>query len=120
MVIDERDINSRSAGSFFKNPIVANKQFAEICENLGEIIPSYKVGDENVKIPAAWLIENAGFAKGYRLGKVGLSSKHTLAIVNYDHGNAADIIKLKDEIQAKVQAKFSLELMPEPIFVGKF
>jgi UDP-N-acetylmuramate dehydrogenase len=120
MVIDERDINSRSAGSFFKNPIVSNKQFAEICENLGETIPSYKVGDENVKIPAAWLIENAGFAKGYRLGKVGLSSKHTLAVVNYDNGNAADIIKLKDEIQAKVKAKFSLELMPEPIFVGKF
>jgi UDP-N-acetylmuramate dehydrogenase len=120
MVIDERDINSRSAGSFFKNPIVSNKQFAEICENLGETIPSYKVGDENVKIPAAWLIENAGFNKGYRLGKVGLSSKHTLAVVNYDHGNAADIVKLKDEIQAKVKAKFSLELMPEPIFVGKF
>ncbi len=120
MVIDERDINSRSAGSFFKNPIVANAKFAEICENLGETIPSYKVSAGNVKIPAAWLIENAGFAKGYRLGKVGLSSKHTLAIVNYDCGNAADIIKLKDEIQAKVQAKFSLELMPEPIFVGKF
>jgi UDP-N-acetylmuramate dehydrogenase len=120
MVINETDVNSRSAGSFFKNPIVSNEHFAEICKNFGDTIPSYKSGDENVKIPAAWLIENAGFHKGYRLGKVGLSSKHTLALVNYDNGNAADIIKLKDEIQAKVKEFFLLELIPEPVFVGNF
>ncbi len=118
MVINENDVNSKSAGSFFKNPIVSNEKFTDICENYGDTIPNFKVGEENVKIPAAWLIENAGFCKGYRLGKVGLSSKHTLALVNYDNGNAADIIRLKDEIQAKVKEQFKVELMPEPIFVG--
>jgi UDP-N-acetylmuramate dehydrogenase len=120
MVINENDANSKSAGSFFKNPILSNEKFDEICKNFGDIILHYKVGDEKVKIPAAWLIENAGFNKGYRLGKVGLSSKHTLALVNYEHGTAADIIRLKNEIQAKVKEKFSVELQPEPIFVGKF
>lgn len=120
MVIDENDINTRSAGSFFKNPIVTKIMFAEICKKSGEIIPSYQMGAEMVKIPAAWLIENAGFHKGYRFGKVGISAKHTLALVNYDHGAAADIIGLKDTIQSKVKEKFSIELTPEPVFVGCF
>jgi UDP-N-acetylmuramate dehydrogenase len=120
MVINENDVNSRSAGSFFKNPIVSNEKFTEMCKNFGDMIPNYKYNGEKVKIPAAWLIEKSGFNKGYRLGKVGLSSKHTLALVNYENGTAADIVQLKNEIQAKVAERFLVELQPEPIFVGKF
>ncbi len=120
MVINENDVNSKSAGSFFKNPIVSNAKFNEMCERADRMIPAFNVDGESVKIPAAWLIENSGFDKGYRSGKVGLSSKHTLALVNYENGNAADIIRLKNEIQAKVAERFLVELQPEPIFVGKF
>ena len=122
MVIDVDDPNSKSAGSFFKNPIVSKDKFTEI-EQRTELkaigsVPFFKVDDKNVKIPAAWLIEKSGFQKNFRKGKVGLSSRHTLAIVNFDNASAKDILELKSEIQAKVKATFGVELLPEPIFVG--
>lgn len=118
MVIDPKDINTKSAGSFFKNPVVAKEKFAEICENFGAAIPSFPFDGESVKIPAAWLIEQSGFQKGFRKGSAGLSTKHTLAIVNTGGARAKDILALKDEIQAKVKERFNVELTPEPVFVG--
>jgi UDP-N-acetylmuramate dehydrogenase len=122
MVIDALDANSKSVGSFFKNPIVSVEKFAEIEErakSLGiENVPYFKADEKNVKIPAAWLIEASGFKKGYRKRTVGLSTKHTLAIVNLGNASASDVLDLKNEIQNKVKEKFDVELKPEPVFVG--
>ena len=71
-----------------------------------------------MKIPAAWLIEKAGFSKGYVHGNAGISSNHTLAIVNRGGATAAEIVSLKNAIQEAVQVKFGIELRPEPVFVG--
>ncbi len=122
MVIEAQDPNAKSAGSFFKNPIVAKEKFAEI-EKLAvkfglQSVPFFDFDEKNVKIPAAWLIENSGFGKGYEFGRVGLSTKHTLAIVNRGGATAADVLALKDLIQATVKEKFGVQLIPEPIFVG--
>jgi UDP-N-acetylmuramate dehydrogenase len=76
MVIDRDDPNSRSAGSFFKNPIVDRTRFDEIASQFADrSVPSFPAGDDRVKLPAAWLIEQAGFSKGFRLGNVGISAK---------------------------------------------
>ncbi len=118
MVIDRNDPNSKSAGSFFKNPIVTSKQFDEICEKFGDSIPSFAADENTVKIPAAWLIEHSGFYKGYRHETVGISTRHTLAIVNLGNATASDVCVLKDEIQKAVQKRFGLSLKPEPVFIG--
>ena len=122
MVIDPQDPNSRSAGSFFKNPIVTKEKFTEI-EELAhlsgiEIVPFFTVDNNSVKIPAAWLIEKSGFHKGFQKETVGLSTNHTLAVVNLGNAKAADILALKDEIESKVKHCFQVELKPEPVFVG--
>lgn len=122
MVIDKDDPNSRSAGSFFKNPIISVSEYQKVVEIAGKLgfgnIPTFPAGDDQVKLPAAWLIERAGFSKGYKKGNAGLSSKHTLALINLGDAAAADIIALKDEIQAGVERVFAIKLHPEPIFVG--
>ena len=122
MVIDDGDANSKSAGSFFKNPIVSNAKYQDIKERAKafgiESVPSFIVDEKRVKIPAAWLIEKSGFEKGFDFGRVGLSTKHTLAIVNRGNASAKDVLALKNEIQAKVDKMFQIELKPEPIFVG--
>jgi UDP-N-acetylmuramate dehydrogenase len=116
MVIDESDPNSRSAGSFFKNPVIMTAQLDDLRARYPDA-PSFVFGD-GYKIPAAWLIEKAGFNKGYALGHAGISTKHTLAIVNTGGATAADVIALKDLIQLKVLEEFGIGLEPEPIFVG--
>lgn len=122
MVIDEGDPNSRSAGSFFKNPIVSRERFAGISELAVELglgdVPSFAVDDASVKIPAAWLIERSGFHKGYRLGNAGISTKHSLAIINAGGAAAGEIIELKNKIQSGVKDKFGVDLLPEPVFIG--
>ena len=122
MVIDENDPNSQSAGSFFKNPIITKEKFAKISEEAKksgiENVPNFAFEDDLVKIPAAWLIEQSGFHRGFKLGNAGLSTKHTLAIVNLDGAAAQDILKLKGKIQTAVKKKFQIELKPEPVFVG--
>lgn len=119
MVIDPADPNSRSAGSFFKNPIVDKSRFDEIASRTSpDQVPSFPAVDSGVKIPAAWLIEQAGFAKGFRLGNVGISENHSLALINRGGGSAADIIDLKEKIQNAVQEKFDILLQHEPVFVG--
>lgn len=122
MVINEMDPNSKSAGSFFKNPIVTNEKFALVEKRAKELnietIPRFTVDEKSVKIPAAWLIEKSGFCKGFELGRAGVSTNHTLAIINRGGATAKDVLALKDFIQAKVLEKFDVELKPEPVFVG--
>jgi UDP-N-acetylmuramate dehydrogenase len=122
MVIDENDPNSKSAGSFFKNPIVSKEKFLEISEKAKsfgvETVPGFAVDENSVKIPAAWLIENSGFYKGFQKGNAGLSTKHTLAVVNLGGATASDILALKEEIQSEVKSRFGIALVAEPIFVG--
>lgn len=122
MVIDERDPNAKSAGSFFKNPIVPREKFskiAAIAADFGvESVPNFAVDENTVKIPAAWLIENAGFHKGYVKNRAGISTRHTLALINRGEASAQDVIALKNEIQIKVKEKFGIELTPEPVFIG--
>ena len=122
MVINAADPNSQSAGSFFKNPMVSRSQFSEIekrAEKSGiETIPYFETDENYLKIPAAWLIEHSGFQKGYRSGNAGISTNHTLAIVNFGKATAKEIIELKNEIQMQVKKIFDVELKPEPIFVG--
>lgn len=122
MVVDEGDPNAKSAGSFFKNPIVRRGQFAEIAAAAAKLgaddVPSFAVDEQTLKIPAAWLIENAGFHKGYIKNGAGISTRHTLALINRGAAAAKDIIALKNEIQKTVKEKFGVELAPEPVFVG--
>jgi UDP-N-acetylmuramate dehydrogenase len=126
MLISPGDPDCRSAGSFFKNPVVTSDTFTGIEEiakgqNLigaAEAVPNFPAGDGRVKVSAAWLIECAGFHKGYSRGRVGISSKHTLAIVNRGGATAREVIGLMKEIQERVDAKFGVPLTPEPVFVG--
>jgi len=119
MVIDENDPNSQSAGSFFKNPIVPTETIDEIKKNMQiDDVPHFPVSKANAKIPAAWLIEQAGFRKGFQLGNAGISTRHTLAIVNRGGASAKEILSLKYLIQTEVAAKFGIELQPEPVFIG--
>jgi UDP-N-acetylmuramate dehydrogenase len=120
MLLVEGDEDCRSAGSFFKNPILSADEFArvrELAEKMGKTIPSYPSLDRR-KVPAAWLVEQSGLQKGYTRGRVGISRRHALAIVNRGGATAADIIALKDEIQQRVADTFGVELHPEPVFVG--
>ena len=111
MVIVEGDPDCQSAGSFFKNPIVSQDQAPAGA-------PGWTSAEGTVKIPAAWLIEQAGFPKGYRRGKAGLSTKHTLALTNRGGASATEIQALMTEIQAGVQAKFGIKIHPEPLLLG--
>jgi UDP-N-acetylmuramate dehydrogenase len=120
MVINADDPNRRSAGSFFKNPVVDRWVVDDIQDNLGEWVRQFPEPGTKVKIPAAWLIEHAGFYKGYVMGNAGISTNHTLAIINRGGASAAEIVALKDAIQLAVKAKFGLDLVPEPVFIGEF
>ena len=112
MVLDESDPDTRSVGSFFMNPVVpASNQV-----NLGS--PAFPMRDGRVKIPAAWLIEQAGFTKGFVAGAAGLSSKHPLAIINRGGARAGDILDLACRIKRTVLDRFGVALRPEPVFVG--
>lgn len=116
MVIDAADPNSKSAGSFFKNPVVERGRFDEIYSQYDRM-PAFDFEDK-VKIPAAWLIENSGFHKGFALGNAGISTKHTLALINRGGASAADLLELEGRIQHAVEEKFGIRLEPEPVFVG--
>lgn len=121
MVLDANDPNSRSAGSFFKNPIVNAEQYEHIRQRAAErgmLIPSYPAGEFQKKIPAAWLVEQAGFERGFAKGRVGVSSKHTLALVNRGGATARELIALKNGIQNAVREQFGIALKPEPVFLG--
>jgi UDP-N-acetylmuramate dehydrogenase len=121
MLIVPGDEDCRSAGSFFKNPVLSEAQFkdlAERAESEGLEIPRYPALDAQHKVSAAWLVEHSGFSKGYAAGAAGISRKHALALINRGGAKASDIIGLKDEIQRGVQAAWGILLEPEPVFVG--
>jgi len=121
MVLDPNDPDSHSAGSFFKNPIVSALQYDDVhrlATARGLTVPSYPALEAQRKIPASWLIEQSGFPRGYTRGRVGVSTKHTLALVNRGGANAADLIALKNEIQSGVHERFGIDLHPEPVFLG--
>ncbi len=121
MVLSTDDHDTWSAGSFFTNPILS----ADAAEALPDGAPRYPAGDDApegaVKTSAAWLIENAGFAKGFALtddAPAGLSAKHTLALTNRGDAAAADVIALARTVKAGVLDTFGIELVPEPVLLG--
>jgi UDP-N-acetylmuramate dehydrogenase len=121
MLITPGDEDCRSAGSFFKNPALSSEQCEELTKRAaakGMQIPSYPALEAQRKVSAAWLVEHSGFSKGYSSGRVGISRKHALAIVNRGAATAADILALKEHIQERVEGIWGIRLEPEPVFVG--
>ena len=91
---------------------------SRVAEQRGLHLTTYPAGNGLVKLPAAWLVEQSGFTKGFSAGPVGISRRHSLAIVNRGSATAADIVALKNRIQSAVLDQFGIELKPEPVFVG--
>jgi UDP-N-acetylmuramate dehydrogenase len=128
MVLDPGDPDTRSAGSFFTNPVLDRRQFAEVKRRAaarsgrpGEevSVPQFAAGDGQVKVPAGWLIEHAGFVKGYPGdGRARISSKHTLALTNAGGASTASLVGLAREIRNGVRQAFGVELVNEPVLVG--
>ncbi|WP_035848099.1 UDP-N-acetylmuramate dehydrogenase [Kitasatospora azatica] len=119
MVLDETDHDTWSAGSFFTNPILTPEQYQAFLARLGELTaPAYPAPDGHTKTSAAWLIDKAGFGKGYGNGPATLSTKHTLALTNRGRATTADLLALAREIRAGVHAAFGVELVNEPVFIG--
>jgi UDP-N-acetylmuramate dehydrogenase len=112
MVLDPSDPDTRSVGSFFMNPVVSPADHARLAS------PGFVLPDGHVKVPAAWLIEHAGFPRGYDGGHVGLSSKHPLAIINRGGATARDVLTLAARIKRQVADRFGVRLRPEPVFAG--
>lgn len=133
MVLDAADGETRSAGSFFLNPLLAGSEAERVeatarrrgvVEPHGHMprfaLPPEENGtaSERIKVPAGWLIERAGFCKGYTLGPVGLSQHHALVLVNRGGAKAADVIALAQLIRDRVHETFGITLEPEPVFLG--
>ena len=126
MVYDAGDPNRRSAGSFFTNPIVGADQAAAVSAQAvaerivqaPEEVPQYPLPDGRVKLAAGWLVERAGVQRGLRMGPVGVSSRHALALVHHGGGSTADLIRLAVHVRDTVAARFGIMLVPEPVFLG--
>ena len=124
MVIDPGDPDSVSAGSFFVNPILSVEEFAELERRVVELLgaqmkpPRWPEAEGRMKTSAAWLIERAGFHRGYGDGRVGVSRKHTLALVNRGGGTTNELLNLARELRDGVAEKFGVTLRPEPTLVG--
>jgi UDP-N-acetylmuramate dehydrogenase len=119
MVVDSTDPESRSAGSFFTNPILDANALVALEARLpaGTTLPRWAQPDGTTKVSAAWLIERAGYAKGYTVGRVGISRKHALALVNRGGVTTAELLALANEITSGVQTKLGVTLVPEPVIV---
>lgn len=126
MVVDSSDPDSRSVGSFFTNPIVDREEARRVMDHAvrrgiverAEDVPRYDGGEGRTKFPAAWLIERSGVSKGMRRGTVGVSSKHTLALVHLGGGTTRALLELAREIRDRVESEFGIRLVPEPRLVG--
>lgn len=119
MLLVEGDPDSKSAGSFFRNPVVSEDLVHQIAEIAGNDPPLYRLPEEGkVKLPAAWLIERAGFHKGDSRGSAAISSRHPLALINRGGAKAKDILALAEEIKSAVRSRFSISLDIEPVLVG--
>jgi UDP-N-acetylmuramate dehydrogenase len=125
MVLDAGDPDTVSAGSFFTNPVLRERDWPAVVERVanrlgaGVAPPAWPAGERRVKTSAAWLIERAGFTRGYgRADGIAISSKHTLALTNRGGGTTAELVALARAIAAGVRDAFGVELVPEPVFVG--
>ncbi len=125
MLLTAGDPDSHSAGSFFKNPILSSDRLEEIARELNVEIaaiphwPAASPGDGRLtKLAAAWLIEKAGFTKGFVLGNAGISSRHTLALINRGNASYGELIALRDRIRTEVQSRFGIYLEQEPVELG--
>ena len=124
MVLDPDDHDTWSAGSFFTNPILTEEQFAafraRVRERLGAAAepPAYPAGEGHTKTSAAWLIDKAGFTKGYGTGRVSISTKHTLALTNRGGAATEELLTLAREVVAGVRDAFGVRLVNEPVTVG--
>jgi UDP-N-acetylmuramate dehydrogenase len=126
MVYDANDPNRRSAGSFFTNPIVSADQAAAVSAQAvaerivqaPEEVPQYPLPDGRVKLAAGWLVERAGVQRGLRMGPVGVSSRHALALVHHGGGSTADLIRLAVHVRDTVALRLGITLVPEPVFLG--
>ena len=126
MLVSQDDSGLRSAGSFFRNPVISREEFTAIEQKArdrgaiasSEAIPCFDAPGGNVKLAAAWLIEHSGFRKGYEHGRAGVSTKHALALVNRGGASAAEIVNLMTLIKERVMASFGVALHPEPVFIG--
>ncbi|MGZ8648957.1 MAG: UDP-N-acetylmuramate dehydrogenase, partial [Solirubrobacteraceae bacterium] len=121
MVVDPADPDSVSAGSFFTNPILDPDAFASLEERAGDAgrPPRFPEPDGRAKTSAAWLIERAGYTRGYGNPQgIAISGKHTLALTNRGGGTTAELVALAREIAGGVRERFGVELTPEPVLVG--
>ncbi|MEW2447273.1 UDP-N-acetylmuramate dehydrogenase [Streptomyces parvulus] len=124
MVLNPDDHDTWSAGSFFTNPILTDEEFAafraRVAERLGDAAepPAFPAGDGRIKTSAAWLIDKAGFTKGYGTGPARISTKHTLALTNRGEATTEDLLALAREVVAGVQDAFGVTLVNEPVTVG--
>jgi UDP-N-acetylmuramate dehydrogenase len=126
MVLDEDDPNRRSVGSFFVNPVVDGRRLEDVttaARLLGvlghdEEPPFHVVGEDRIKLSAAWLIERAGFPRGCVRGRVGLSTAHALALIHRGGGTSAALVDFAREIRRGVRSHLGIDLRPEPVFWG--
>ncbi|MGW1216365.1 UDP-N-acetylmuramate dehydrogenase [Streptomyces sp. NPDC002499] len=124
MVLDPDDHDTWSAGSFFTNPILTDTEFAafhaRVREHLGDGVepPAFPAGEGHTKTSAAWLIDKAGFTKGYGTGPARISTKHTLALTNRGDATTEDLLTLAREVVAGVRETFGITLVNEPVTVG--
>lgn len=124
MVLDPGDPDTRSAGSFFTNPVLGQAQLAELEDAVrrrlgaGARVPRFEAPDGAVKVPAAWLIEQAGFGKGYTAWGARISSKHTLALTNPGDATSAGLVALARDIRDAVRVAFGVTLVNEPVLIG--
>jgi UDP-N-acetylmuramate dehydrogenase len=127
MLVGQGGPDGRSAGSFFKNPVVPSAILSQIALKAGcppESVPQYPVfpqgpgGKGKIKLAAAWLVEQSGFHKGFAMGRAAISSRHTLALVNLGDATATELIALRDAVTTAVEEKFAVRLEQEPVMLG--
>ena len=121
MLIVPGDPDCQSAGSFFKNPILSEGQHEDLKRRAAArrlTIPTYPALETRKKVSAAWLVERSGFTRGFGSGRVGISTRHALAIVNRGGATAAEVLALKEQIQQRVEEIWAIRLEPEPVMVG--
>jgi UDP-N-acetylmuramate dehydrogenase len=122
MLLDPADHDTWSAGSFFTNPVLDDEELPAVVARVGADVsmPTYPAGVGRTKLSAAWLIERAGFTRGYPGpgGRVALSGKHTLALTNRGGARTGDLLALAREVAAGVRTRFGVALRPEPVLVG--
>jgi UDP-N-acetylmuramate dehydrogenase len=126
MLLDGKDDNHRSAGSFFTNPVMTSADADRVAERAvqdriitqASEMPRYPAEEGRVKLAAAWLIERAGIRKGDRRGQIGISSRHALALVHHGGGSSAELITFARRVRERVRDQFGVELVPEPVMLG--